>query len=160
MKKVLVILGIVLLFTSCTTITILNSVQKEESFYGIDFRTYTEKGFLMTPENYSGEYESIGLITYKIIPAAKYVLINNKTKNVLYYNTYTDTYYWIKDDINFQNVLDSVYVNCVSMGADALINLKMNLISKEYLLDKYSKPISNPVTISGYEISGYAIKRK
>lgn len=46
---------------SCTNST----VAREETFEvtGYDFTEYTEKGFLFTPNTYSGEYKSTGLIT-------------------------------------------------------------------------------------------------
>ena len=44
---------------SCSTVTYIPAATQ---FYAIDFSKYTELGFLITPEKFIGEYESIGIV--------------------------------------------------------------------------------------------------
>ena len=71
MKLILIAIA-VLIFNGCAT---LKFIPAEEYFMGIDFRPYTEQGFLFTPEKYLGEYESIGLIDLISVHEANYVPI-------------------------------------------------------------------------------------
>ena len=66
MKQITLSLFLLVLF-SCTT-TKQTHYPKQIFFFGFDFRPFTEKGFLFTPENYDFEYKSIGLITCVITP--------------------------------------------------------------------------------------------
>ena len=71
MKKSILIAIAVLIFNGC--VATLKFIPAEEYFMGIDFRPYTEQGFLFTPEKYLGEYESIGLVDLISVPEANYV---------------------------------------------------------------------------------------
>ena len=160
MKKSLAVflLGIIIL-PACMTLEELKVIPPEESFYGIDFRPYTEKGFFMTPEKFVGEYEPIGLLTYQLLPSAQYsnkggqkipTSKSGQTGTVYYVSKYS----WHVDEVKLKDALDGIYDYCISMGADALVNLQLQPSKKEY------SGIKNPVVIDGYEISGFAIKRK
>ena len=156
MKKGFLFIVIMTLLTSC--LSTLEVVYKKEFLSGIDFRKYTEKGFLFTPEKYKGEYESIGLISYEILPGAKYKTI----RKVLYpdysHNGTRSHFYktkkWDVENIIFQDVLDSLFLKCKELGADAFVNFEKEIIRKSYI------NVKNPITIIGYKISGFAIKRK
>ena len=50
--------------------------------------------------------------------------------------------------------LDTLYMFCKNMGADALMNFKVTPVQENYSF------ITNPITIEGFELSGYAIRRK
>lgn len=160
MKKPYLLL-ILIVFSSCATVKTLPElkvINPAEHLYDLDFSPYAAKGFLITPEKYSGEYESIGLITFTAMPGAQYKRIGFKVNP--FYTAESgqpkiiDAYEWATDTIEFDTILNKVYNICLSRGADALVNFQGETIYSSY--DNYS----NPVTLSGYKISGYAIKRK
>lgn len=158
MKKLYSLLLVTVLLASCVTLEELKVIYPIETLYGIDFAPFTKKGFLITPEKYSGPYESIGMINFTAKPGAIYQKTSTKP------NPYwipessqpkvIEVYEWKVDSIAFEQVLNKVYKICVDMGADALVNFQ-----NEITLDPYSG-IKNPVTITGYRITGFAIKRK
>lgn len=141
----------ILLLSGCA-ITSLYEIKPEYGFYGIDFSKYSKEGFLITPEKYTGKYESVGMVEYRLMPGAKYLAVGN----------YRDasgkiqaTYKWFIDKIEFSQAIDSIYVMAKSMGADAITNFDSEIEIKQISSLKYN----NPVTITGYRITGYAIKR-
>jgi hypothetical protein len=151
--KNFIYLFILIALSSCATE--LKVIYPEETFYNIDFTPFTEKGFLITPEKYEGKYESIGMIDFIAKPGAKF----EKSYQDFYTSTtgittFKDVYKWKTDMIIFSDVLNKVYEQCTKMGADALINFR-----NEITEDRYTN-ILNPVTILGYRITGFAIKRK
>ena len=159
MKKLFIKLIIAsLILTSCMSSETLTIIYKKENIYEMDFRKYTEKGFLFTTEKYNYEYESIGLISYEIVPGAEYKCFAKKLNP--YYTPggnkpkYFDLYQWFVDDIIFSDVLDSIYVKCTNMGADAFVNFDTEIIFDDH------RNIKNRIKIFGCKISGFAIKRK
>lgn len=69
-KSFSVFFRIVIFLFSC--VSGIKHITRIEQFVGIDFSSYTEKGFLFTPESYQGDYKSIGMVTYSITPEAKH----------------------------------------------------------------------------------------
>ena len=147
MKKIMFLL---LIFLTGCGVTIYN-INPINEYFGIDFSKYSEMGFLITPEKYIGEYESIGMIEYKLIPGAKYSV----TKKA--YQQTPLKYGWLIDEIEFSQAVDSIYFMAKSMGANTIMNFDFNIETNE----KYSNPMKymNPITIYGYRITGFAIKR-
>ncbi len=133
MKKILILFTFFLL-VSCSQLTYIKETQELSA---IDFREYSKKGFLITPEMYNGKYSSVGVIHYKVTPKAVYSNMR-----------------WIVDTLHIQSVLDGVYEICNKMGADALVNFKASFEGTYY------SGISNPINLIGIEISGLAIKRE
>lgn len=157
MKKSLVLV-LLMSICSCATLEEIKVIYPVESLYGIDFTPYTKLNFLITPEKYPGSYESIGMINFTAKPGAQYLLSSKKPNPYYGRNSgepkFIEIYEWKIDSIAFPEVLNKVYKICVEMGADALVNFK-----NEIILDPRTG-IKNPVTITGYQITGYAIKRK
>lgn len=135
---------LILILCGCTMPP--TKVPEEFQFKTIPFTKYTEKGFLFTPNNYEKDYESIGIIDATLYPEAN--LRSIKTGSPIGYIS------WKKKDINFEKALDSLYESCVEMGADALIQMKFDIVSKTKF-----KTTSKPLKIVGINIKGYAIKR-
>ena len=160
MKKLTLLLAIGLALNSCTTLEELSYIPREEKLFGIDFTKYTTQDFLITPEKYLGNYESIGLITYEYLPAAEYKNIGFKINpfydptNQNSKRTVPDTK-WVFEDVKIEQVMDSVYKISKNMGADALVNFEIKVKS-----DPVGANAKNPTTRFGYTISGFAIKRK
>ena len=134
MKKLIVItLAVLFTSTACST---LKDIDGYENMTGVDFRPYTEKGFLITPSTYGGEYTSLYWVDYVIMPEAYYEVE------------------WVIGTINLETALDGVYKKCISMGADALMEFDI-----ENNIDSYTG-IVNPTSVTGVRISGVAIKRE
>jgi hypothetical protein len=157
MKNLLGVLFIFIL-SGCAELKTINPV---ENLSIIDFTPYTQKGFLITPEKYSGNYESIGIIDYSFKPGATLkskVMKSIKSASGPYYkdNAYVENFEheWVVDSISFDAVLQKVYEICIRMGADALINFHPELISEQRIS---SLPT---IEIYGIKITGFAIKRK
>lgn len=150
-----------MLLVSCTQLEELTFVPRKQSLLVIDFSKYTEKGFFITPEKFLEEYESIGLITYEYLPEGEYKQSGSKPNP--YYrpgeNKVTSTVpvmMWVFKPVRIEQVMDSVYNICKKMGADALVNFKI-----EPKVEAYSSLVyKNPPIVGGYSISGFAIKRK
>jgi hypothetical protein len=159
-KLILLAVTTVFLFTGCVELAEMSFYPGEENLTGVDFRKYTNKGFLVTPEKYLGNYESIGLLTYELIPASSYRKTGRQiNENHIAGSTsggpqFYDIYKWIDQDVDVQMALDSLVNICIDDGADALMNLKREFIFREHT------GVKNPHTVIGVSISGFAIKRK
>lgn len=127
-------------------------IPRESQFLVVDFTKYTSKGFLITPEKYNGEYESIGTVRYILTPAAKMIVMKAvRSPN----GTLDETKGWSVEKLSMTAALDSLYIGARSMGADAI----MNFSAVEEQRDHVFTP-TNRVNTSGYNLSGYAIRRK
>jgi len=149
MKKIALVIGCcACILTSCMTEQYMVFEYKPyDEFRGIDFSKYTAQGFLITPELYRGDYESIGLIDYKLMPGARFQTPDGKLATLPYY---PGNERWYGGKISISQTLDSVYLICKKMGADALMNFKV----------EQPEDVHAEITIKGYTISGFAIKRK
>jgi hypothetical protein len=87
-KLTMFTIGFVFL-TSCVT---LKHIPSKSLMYGIDFKKYSEKEFLFTPEKYQGEYLTVGIIEYVLYPEANY-LKESKTGITK----------WVVNDIKMEN---------------------------------------------------------
>jgi len=155
MKKSTFFLAIIFLMASC--ITELKIISPQSYLSQINFRKYTDAGFLITPEKYAGEYLSIGIVDYVKKPGAHYGIVSRKpdpryggTDSQMYINEKQ----WTVHVVSLDEAIDELYNECVALGADALINFTVELTEDNY------NNISNPVQIVGYRITGFAIKRK
>ncbi|MBV5334187.1 MAG: hypothetical protein JZU49_00085 [Sulfuricurvum sp.] len=133
----------------------MNKIPKTEEFTAIDFTKYTKQGFLITPEKYTGNYESIGIIDFVYMPQAN--LNTNYISNNYSWKEETNLVVgqaWNIDKVNVQDAIEGIYNRCVDMGANALVSFSITAVTKDYLA------IKNPVVIPGYRITGFAIKTK
>ena len=142
MNKYLILFAFIFLIFSysCSTISI---IEKQVLVTGYDFRKYTNEGFLFTPESYSGDYESIGILSVEILPELR------RSKGGSVGQFYTPDMLWRYTPVYASEVLDSLYKTAKSMGADAVINLVIMRTQLTY------KNVSAP----GVEATGFAIKR-
>jgi hypothetical protein len=153
MKPILILL--VLTLSSCaTTFTPSASVFEVT---GWDFREYANKGFLFTPHQYLGEYESMGIITINLIPgtlaigqsAASYNGYSRKTLQGSPVGGGTTINYW-EEDIDVEKCIDAIYQTAVDMGADAVMDFHV----------KDFQTFKGGVELTGFRGEGFAIKRK
>lgn len=149
MKLKTVIIALSILVVGCAQQ--LTSIPQESHYYGVDFTKYTERGFLITPEKFLDEYESVGTVRYILIPSANYVTINRSVHSD---GSVAERKQWVSRRVTLAQGLDSLYTMARSMGANAIINFEAKEATRSY------PSLVNPITLSGYELSGFAIRRK
>lgn len=145
MKRVfhfLIVLALSIYFISCSA---EKDLEKKVYVYGYNFSEYTKQGFLFTPEQYIGEYESIGILEVEIYPEIK----EGKEKGS---NQYGGTTKWLYNYIQTKEVLDSLFNIGRRMGADAVVRLEISDVAQD------RSGFIN--LIPGKRASGFAIKRK
>jgi len=129
-----------------------DSIPEKLEINGIDFSAFSEKGFLITPEKYNGDYESIGLITLTFRPFTKRVIVTGGgTQN----QEIAGLSHWDIEKIDHDSLLSSIYGVCTEMGADAFTQLEMHVESAIF-----AQNTTQPVEIPEITISGFAIKRR
>lgn len=145
-----------LLISICIGCKTVDKIPGYDLLLGLDFRPYAEKGFLITPHTYTaGEYTTISLIDYKIMPTAEYKYDpNNNKRRVGSSPTEETTKQWYVEELDTQTALDKIFEICIDMGADALVDFKIEDTTDEHL------KIQNPVIITGIRITGLAIRRE
>lgn len=118
------------------------------TIHGFDFREYTDEGFLITPESYTGEYQSIGMLTARMSPEIKkeYEMGDNFED----YNEVNDSAgrKWIVEKPDTEQAIRTMYERAQAMGADAIINFNV-----------YAEQMSVGVPASAVIVEGFAIKR-
>lgn len=160
MKRIAVFALALVIMASCTfQMKEITKIQGYTIMNKIDFRKYSDKGFLITPEKYSGEYHAVGMIDFIKMPGAVYVKRtrlddNNKPVTPEFGHPAEIDKNWVPENINMDAVLEDLYKQCVALGADAIINFNLETNSVLH------GGITNPVTIEGVRITGFAIKRE
>jgi hypothetical protein len=127
-------------------------IPKYSKISAIDFSPFTEKGFLFTPNKYNGDYKSIGIINFTYFPEAKLTELKIK-RNKRDDEGITKTF-WDVESYDSNILLYEIYTSCVSLGADALTEFKIKNVQS-----KHGEDSTDPVTINGIEMYGFAIKR-
>lgn len=123
-------------------------IPSKSELYSVDFRPYSDRGFLFSPGDYPGEYEAIGMVTYVIWPSARKVampIVNERTGGSM-----KTVSVWLADTIRVDQALKHAYEHTLEIGADALIQFDI-------------KPVNRNVAdtnLEGVEVSGFAIRRK
>jgi len=127
----------------------------------LDLTRYQDAAFLITPYKYPMDYESVGSLSVEVIPAAEYKRILTPLPNY----PKRMQYRWVFEEIQLDAALERLYEKAVSMGADAIIDLKIEDALKLHRHaikatgDEYALVGSRQVEAKGYRISGFAIKR-
>ena len=152
MRKPIIILGVFISILVCCTAGI-SFVPKTITIGMFDFKKFSDKGFLFTPHDYSGEYESIGLVSALLLPSAKIIKTTTGEKSPAGRQVYQKVWDIYKIDVN--EALDSLYFLVKRLNGDAIVDLQINEISQTYNTSSRSPQL----TIFGYKIAGFAIKR-
>lgn len=148
-NKLLNISFLVLLFFTFSCTPYLTEFDKEFYEQILDFTKYTSKGFLFTPEQYSGDFESCGIIKLEFWPKVKRDFNNTNLQPGQFYSEGQGTN-WVYTPITSIEILDSLYLKSMRLGADAIVRLNIEEFEGDY----------GPVTAPCKRVSGYAIKRK
>jgi uncharacterized protein YbjQ (UPF0145 family) len=150
MVRIFLLITATLVLSSCSYI---KYIPKSTTVSIIDFRQYTKNGFLFTPYDYKGDYESIGMIHAKLMPEAKIVKVSTGKKDSIGNTIYKDD--WDVSKIETHDAMDTLRENATKMGADAVINLEISSTQESFNIGRqYS------ITLNGIEVEGFAIKRK
>jgi len=144
MKKFILFLFIAAFLSGCT---VMDEIPARTNAYFIDFSKYSDKGFLFTPEGYLSDYSSVGIIEINMFPTAKNVGLDKITPHTR--NVFNVQGGWIMERLSVSDIVDTVYSRCISMGADAVINFRIDVISENYA----------PPLVNGLRVTGFAIKR-
>lgn len=145
MKRIALLL-IVLLLAGCATERVTR-IQREVTFTGFDFRQYTEKGFLFTPDVYTGAYDAIGLLNATVFPEAfrEEEVVKGERKLGR----------WHIRPVDAQEAIDEMYRQASALGADALVQFSIKSIEKDVETGDLAG-----LVLPGIEVSGFAIKRR
>lgn len=135
----------------------VDRVSKTMSVSAFDLSRYSEKGFLFTPYKYDGAYQSIAIVSAALSPGAK---ITTSSITVLSnaYNTPSDNRRWEVEHVDPHEALDSLYFMALKMGADAIVDFRMEEEGRLINSDPGSGYL--PLSLPSYKISGFAIKRE
>ena len=150
MKKLIFLLLIVIV--GCKPTTFLPDYV---TYYGNDFSKYSEKGFLMTPYSYYGDYIPIADLTVVFEPEMTLVKRSDTTILRSGYEVVKVSFNWEKT--TDKNVLDILYEACIKMGADALVDFTFK--RKRCSLNDIGARESLHMRREIQEVSGFAIKR-
>ena len=154
MKKMLMLVVIVSIMFGCAAQKPLLYVDRVESSQGIDFTEYSEKGFLITPEKYLSDYESVGLLSFSISAEAK--LENLLIPGMIEGHAHFQRYEWKIEKINYKDVLEFAYKTSIEMGGDAITNFDIDI---DFVHFNNSEGYPD-VDIPWFNITGFVIKRK
>ncbi|MEA2017093.1 MAG: hypothetical protein U9N59_01485 [Campylobacterota bacterium] len=126
----------------------ITHVPQAQLITSLDFTKYKENNFLMTPGEYGGDYEALGIFNFTIVAEANYEIPEEERKSN------QPKKIWVSKDIKAQEVLDLAYETAVKKGADAITHFKMKsgIILKDDGMSMFS--------IDTLEVSGLLIKRK
>jgi len=158
MKKLIFIIPIFLiLFSSCAPKIAKNLTPSErvviERFF--DYSAFAKEGFMISPDPYAGTFDACGEIHLTILPGKSL----KKGKDVFNdsMNKYETNYYLESETIPGQELLRIIVEKAKGKGADAITNFRFKSNSNSYYDDLLRKEIT---VFLGFELSGFAIKRK
>ncbi len=142
MKKIAILFC--LLLTGCQ----VTHIPRTSTSFIIDFAKYSNSGFLFTPDGYSGKFKTIAQISVTIYPAA-YQLPSVAAGTAKPPKGYYQVDNYAVEKLDPAYIVDSVYTMAKNMGADCIMNFSIHTV--------WTK--SSPI-LTGYEVSGFAVKRE
>ena len=148
MRKLAILLSFAAILSSCSTI---KPIPRIVSTSFADYRGYTQEGFLISPNPYTSDFESVGEINIIVTPAIKR---SNSTHADGIYYTNSSSYDY--EQIPYDELVEIAVKEAKAKGADALVNFS---IARETVsqVDRFH---GRYIVGYAYNISGYCIKRK
>jgi hypothetical protein len=125
-------------------------IQREVIISDLDFRKYSKNGFLFTPFEYSGKYESIGIVSATIFPKASCIEITTSANGL---GTPIGCQ-WSIQPVYADDVLATLYTKYSTNGADAIVDLKLSPAVKTL-----NEGTIKAIRLNGITMTGFAIKR-
>lgn len=148
MKKYIIILAALVLMTSCATVKTAQRVVTEAF---IDYRTFSNSGFLLSPDPYPSEFEAVGELYVWVVPAMK----GQYTSSIYGANAETTSRYVVSmENISYQELAGIAVAKAKRLGADALVNFDIQRVNRYP-----TRKMKNWAT-SEYIITGFCIVRK
>jgi hypothetical protein len=130
-KMTLLCLGYFLL-SGCAGQQLTNR-EAEVKGFKFDFRSYSEKGFLFTPEEYFGRYDVLGIISLQFHPKVTYrqghfpVGQNYSVRHFVHDGVRTQ----MTHEINRDEIIEYVHDLAVEWGGDALSHFNFRFESAQ-----------------------------
>ncbi|MEE4257305.1 MAG: hypothetical protein V2I47_09715, partial [Bacteroidales bacterium] len=119
MRHVLFVICLIVVLGSCKPLTYIPSYSEK---FVIDLTRYTDKQFLITPEVYTGDYESIGILAIAFYPTARRVKNSESASNNS--DQFIVQGSWVAEKVKAEEVVDILYEDAKNMGADAIMNFR------------------------------------
>lgn len=145
MKRLLLFAVAAIVASSCSVMT----HQRYVSTMFLDFQPYTESGFFISPNPYTGQFSPIGEINITVQPA-----LQPRARIIKGTGTYTDGLYTqkantnlVQEDIPAEELIDLAVREAKAKGANGISNFKCARVMG-----------ADPIEPVLYEISGFAIK--
>ena len=145
MKRLIPLAVAVIVACSCSALT----HQRYMSTLFLDFRPYTESGFFISPDAYTGQFSPLGEISISIRPS-----VQKPAKQIRGAGNYQDGLYAmsngvpvIVEEIPAEELLEIAVNEAKARGANGIANFKCARV-----------PDADPTEKYHYEISGFAIK--
>jgi len=157
MKHYLTSILALALLTSCATTEVTN-IPGIRSTQIMDLTPYAERGFLITPERYDGEYDALGEIYIQHYPSARrQTPITTPGAQV-----HQD---WVVIPVKGQVALDSLYAAGLRLGADAVMNFRISesphpLRMLRFRDGELGGSELTETDLTGIVLRGFAIKRR
>lgn len=145
-----IILFAVLLLSGCGYRHYKVEAQEDTSI--IYLFQFANEGFLVTPNEYRGEYLSLGMITIERYPEARFsrAILSSPGREAQQHG-----WYWFSEEIQGTEAVEKAYQIARDLGADALVNVKIERMIKKVIGDHTTLG-----QIEGLKLTALAIKRK
>ncbi len=160
MKKLITRLSLIVVvcffISSCQTTGPLTNRTAEYRPFALDFRKYSQQGFLFMPDEYYGEYEVKGIITVESHPTVNYLEGKIDMRKDLYmvshFNYGDKMYTQVIEETNIGDLIEYVYNLALEWEGDAFTHFKSTI-------DVGKTDESVNTSYPFYSISGVVIKR-
>ncbi|NQT62712.1 MAG: hypothetical protein HQ556_07115 [Candidatus Marinimicrobia bacterium] len=148
---------VAVLLTAC--ISVIEFIPEENMYLLIDFTKLTEKGMLITPDVYKGDYLAVGMIDMIQYPRAYMVELRPKYTEAELEKTPwipppKPNKQWVVEKPDHERILDSLYQMITEKGGDAITRIEISYPEKSY-----NSGTVSPIVLTGIRINGFAIKR-
>lgn len=147
LKKIFFIISFsIVFFISCKPIKIIErSVEGDISMFYLDFKPYLEKGFVFSSGNITQNYSPIGIIYYTVEPDIIEIYsqtLSPVTKSMVERgdgiiengNQYIYDRSITRQTKNVNDLLETVYKDAASKGANGVIDLKYQVDTQDRII--------------------------
>lgn len=120
--------------------------ERQVIFRGYDLTSYTKQGFLITPEPFSGAYESVAVLTATVIPGLS-VTDDDGNRDVGVFAGRGRRV--MAEQVEVDDAIHALYEKASAMGANALTNFRAESVNR----------VVEGIPCECIEVSGFAIRR-
>lgn len=147
-----------LLLIGCSSSTPITRVQGIESTLVMDFSPYANRGFLFSPDPYSGGYQGMGMIDIMIVPDMQRRVEQSRVSTRLGQGVSVNKTVgeWKQEPIYPSTMVERAFQEAKDLGADAIVNLDVTPVLEEVEVGTPPEVLE----MRGYRLTGFAIKRQ